>query len=394
MLSPVLAAVFARAGLRLQPEPEFEQVETGEAVRAMERALSPLLRPAVEAALDEGRPSLWTLQPPIVRLESASWQPWKGAVHYELSNQHLSRRYWDADDQRARTVWRWSRQGDDWLRSGWAEYQSFDTEVWEEVQVDWQSVEGVPFPRGLGILGVKDFEGRRERLSLELTQVRLDRDGLAPLEVPEGPLADRVREQWESFYAYPDEAASLSGQFDIRLPGTDGVWLGERRVRGQFSLHGFRGTRWSLWDIDVETDRSREDAQALASALEDRLRLFVGRELGGREPFDVAFAGARLQEEEDGVVRIEGGPFPALRLGEERLQSVFVDAETERRFSWRRLGGEWVPSAIETAGERIEYDWARLGDGWFWPRRVEMIEVFGDDWGPERLSLDKLEVGD
>ena len=27
-----------------------------------------------------------------------------------------------------------------------------------------------------------------------------------------------------------------------------------------------------------------------------------------------------------GVVRIEGGPFPALRLGEERLQSVFVDA--------------------------------------------------------------------
>jgi hypothetical protein len=128
--------------------------------------------------------------------------------------------------------------------------------------------------------------------------------------------------------------------------------------------------------------------------VEDRFRMFAGRDFGGRPPFERAFRRARLERDGDAIVVGGAGVVAGVErveLVEERPARLVLSWGGEREITWKRAGRDLVPAVIATDDEEIRYDWTDLGHGWRWPKEVEMFDVF-PDWGPERIRFSKLEL--
>jgi len=207
--------------------------------------------------------------------------------------------------------------------------------------------------------------------------------------VPTGELADRVRAAWDKAYRYPDEPVDLSGSFGIENPGTDALWGGHRKLTGRFVLHGFRGSRWDSWEIDVKGKFSEQQQRHLGALVEDRIRMGAWRDFSGRLPFDEAFLGARFSLDGNAIA-VENAFCDRLELRDGRIHAVHF-GDIVRFYRYTSIGGALVANHVMTGRrEMIEIKHKRV-KGWVLPTRYEFKHVFRD-WGPETLVLKGLQV--
>lgn len=208
---------------------------------------------------------------------------------------------------------------------------------------------------------------------------------------PTGPLADEVREAWDGFYRYPSMGARLTGTYRATSPGTDGVWVGHKKVAGTFDLATFHSGFWRHSTTTVAGAKvSVSDRAVLINAVEDRFLMWSGRELCWRPLFATAFAGATLTEEEGGWIGIEGlRSWSGIRVVDGRITALRRGKSDVRTIAWIDRDGVLLPTRIEQlgGGGMVEFDWESPAPGWWFPSRAHFTAIFGSDWGPETLEM-------
>lgn len=267
-------------------------------------------------------------------------------------------------------------------------YATHDPRAGRIERFDW--IEGTDFPR------LARRSENREYMGGGTSELLLTFDGWTtnvlplaerrPRRPPVGALADRLRDAWDGSYRYPDPEATLTGRFRIRTPGTDGVWIGRRDVRGTFELARMRGGFWRDASAEVEGRSLTEDERAtLGDAALDRFLMWSSRDLARLPPFEAAFAGATLEQRGAWIV-VEGVAITGVRLEAGRVAALRRRDGRETEVVWKQVKKVWVPVEQRTGAETVSVAWKVLGDGWLLPSEVVFTDVF-TDWGPERMEL-------
>ncbi|MEZ5977416.1 MAG: hypothetical protein R3F34_04270 [Planctomycetota bacterium] len=228
-----------------------------------------------------------------------------------------------------------------------------------------------------------------EDVTITLEDFEASSAPVAELPPPTGPLAEALRAAWDGAYRYPSRDAHVAGTYRVVTPGTDGVWIGRTEVSGSFDLTGFGGGGWRRSTTTVDEEGATDDERAtLANAVDDRIAMWLGRDLCWREPFATTFAGTELAAGDDGWIRVTGSRrIRGVRLRDGRILEIERTQGGRSSYGWSEVGGRLVPSRASNGSEVIEYEWREAADGWLFPERVRMLRVFGDDWGPEVMEF-------
>lgn len=368
-------------------------------VRAdLERVLWAVARPPLDELL-EGEPTLVRRGPrPVVRTERPLVpHDMGGAVAHVVEDGVLVAHAKDPlAGERGEGLparWRWSPGPAPRLLGRIRPQVSTIPSAVREQRIGWQDLGG-----GLWLPTVATDEasewspGIGSRTTMTFTGWRTGAEPAAPGPPPQGPLADRLRAAWDGFYRYPTTEARIEASFRVKNPGTDGVWIGRREVRGSLVLEDMRGGFWASSSAEVREKRATPDDLAiLAGSVLDRVLMWSGRDLCRQPPFDVAFAGATLEEDGRWILA-RGAEVAAVRLEGERVAALRTAFGAEATFRWKEVAGHLVPEARASGGETITVRWKEWRDGWLLPSAVEFEDVFGEDWGPETLELDDVVV--
>ena len=235
--------------------------------------------------------------------------------------------------------------------------------------------------------------GSREVLSFDLWTS--NPAPIADREPPTGELAEKLAAAWDSFYRYPESEVRITGAYRARNPGNDGIWGGERDLKGDFELAAFRGSFWRDAKVDFSGKaRSKHQDAVLENALLDRFLMWSGRDLCRTLPFAEAFAGAQLKLDGNWI-SVTGATVQAVRIVEGRVAAIRDSRGSETSYKWSEVGGFLVPIQSSRGIERLVMKWKRLSDGWLWPKHVEFNDVFTREdypWGPESLEFSKVKV--
>lgn len=286
------------------------------------------------------------------------------------------------------------------LASGWVVTQRSMTDGDSKEEFDY-----VEFEPGLALpIAYRSQNGAGgvvfERALLRLFDVqRSDAPAAAPSAkaLPTGEGVDALRAAWDFGWRYPAEPRRLRGRIEAQTPATDGLWLGRKQVRGELELVGYTGFRpsessWSSYRFELEGTLSDVERLALAMALDDRLRLWAGRDFNGRASFERAFAGATIgAPDAKGRIRIEGSRWASVLVRDGRVVELERRAGGPLELTWKKLGEDWLVVRTEQGSERLEVNFARAANEWV-PSALRFERVFGDDWGPEEFKLGNLRV--
>ena len=218
-----------------------------------------------------------------------------------------------------------------------------------------------------------------------------------PLAPPAGEGVEALRAAWDFGWRYPAHPRRLRARIEAQTPATDGLWLGRKQVRGELELAGYTGFRpwersWSSYRFELEGALSDVERLALAMALDDRLRLWAGRDFNGRASFERTFAGATIgAPDAKGRVKIEGSRLASVLVRDGRVVELDRRVGGPLKLTWKKLGEDWLVVRTEQGSERLDVNFARAGNEWV-PSALRFERVFGDDWGPEEFKLGNLRV--
>ncbi|MBK8975522.1 MAG: hypothetical protein IPM29_06320 [Planctomycetes bacterium] len=290
-----------------------------------------------------------------------------------------------------RIDWRTQRLDDGFVVT---ERRSADgTQLWHSV---WTRVQGVVVPAAYRTARFTATGELSLETVLELGDLHVADDRAGELAAPAGAGVDALRAAWDATWRYPDEPVTLTAEFDIETPGTDLVWVGQKRVRGSLTLTGFRGFRhwgsgWATLTCSFDPSLPATQHGALSAAIHDRLILWAGRDLAGRGPFDEVFAGATIDAPAGGRFAIHGGRYGGVEIADGRVVALEIAPGSWRRTRFAKAGDAQVPNVVTTGIERLRATW-RSVDGYLCPTAFVFERSFGTDWGPEKLTLRNLRL--
>jgi len=215
--------------------------------------------------------------------------------------------------------------------------------------------------------------------------------------LPSGDGVETLRAAWDFGWRYPASPRRLRARIEAKTPATDGLWLGRKQLRGELELAGYTGFRtsergWGSYRFELEGTLSAVERMALGMALDDRLRLWAGRDFNGRASFESTFAGAVIgAPDAKGRFAIEGSRLASVSVRDGRVVELERRSGGALRLSWKKFGDDWLVVRTEQGSEHLEVNFARAGDEWA-PATLRFERVFGDDWGPEEFKLSNLRV--
>ncbi len=226
-----------------------------------------------------------------------------------------------------------------------------------------------------------------ESLSVRFTKIEPGAERPERQVLPTGRVADALRAAWQAFYRYPDAPSDRVVGFEISNDGSSDMWTGARRVTGTVVLRGFTGRSWTSAEFDFDGEMTETLRERLTSVTEGRMRMWPARDICDSPPFDVAFLGATLRPDsaDKSLIHIENGPFRSVRLANGRLMAV-ADEAGERTLKHRRTHDALVPVSSVAGEAEVLVEWARVDSRWVLPKRIELRNVLGPDFGTEVLT--------
>ncbi|MCA8947862.1 MAG: hypothetical protein KDE27_00065 [Planctomycetes bacterium] len=221
------------------------------------------------------------------------------------------------------------------------------------------------------------------------------RDAVAPVP-PAGPGAATLRAIWDSAYRLTSEPIELEARFEVRNPGTDLIWRGQKKLSGKVQVRGF-GRNLVHADFDFDGELSAELRLGLAAAIRDRWLLWYSRDPNCRAAFDEQFEGATIADKTtSGEFPIENGrgiervrTRDGVLVGFERAGGVAVRVQTAKigdRVAVTRIEedfGKWQSA--------IAVELTPVG-GHLLPKKLVLERVFDRRWGPETLTFQSWKV--
>ncbi|MBK8101240.1 MAG: hypothetical protein IPK26_29515 [Planctomycetes bacterium] len=240
----------------------------------------------------------------------------------------------------------------------------------------------------------------REMVEVTFRCGPLRQRGEQPAGPPQGLGIDEVRKAWQNGYAWSKDPVPLRARFEIKTPGTDLIWQGEKRLIGSLHLGEFTGMRqdgtgWRSCTPVVEKKGIGPELQArLAQAIEDRLRLLAWRDFAGRLPFEVAFAGARMLPADGraGTWTVTNCEFEEVEVKDGLIVRLRQAGGQDRRIDWQKLDGTMLPVRVTQGEAKVSITWKRVEGACFLPTDVRFEGLFGKQWGPETLRLSELSI--
>lgn len=214
---------------------------------------------------------------------------------------------------------------------------------------------------------------------------------------PTGEGVETLRAAWDFGWRYPTQPRRLRARIEAQTPATDDVWLGRKQVRGELELAGYTGFRpwersWSSYRFELEGALSDIERLALGMVLDDRLRLWAGRDFNGRASFERAFANATIgAPDAKGRIAIEGSRLASVLVRDGRVVEIERRTGGPLELTWKKLGEDWLVVRTQQGSERLDVNFARAGNEWV-PAALRFERVFGDGWGPEEVKLGNLRV--
>lgn len=373
--------------------------ESAEALRrAIAEAFAPVRRPSPERAVAVGLPSLLERgQVARVRCDAPPSGERGPAEVYEVEGGVILRRSDAEAPQSIQETWTTQKRGEGYVVTGTELRQDAlnGGKPSDTARYEYGEVAGRVVPARY--VRTTDWTGASPDVTtLDLTDVTLD--GVSPLpDVVDAPA--EVREAWEGVYRDPVTPVDLTARFVVESGGGEDLWLGERRVSGRLTLHGFTGfrpdpTRWERASLEVEGNLPGEKRRALAALVEDRLMIWAHRSFSARAPFDVAFRGAtvRARTGAAGVYDVTNGPCATLRIEDRRLVEWDAPALVGGTIGYARVGATWVANALKRGISQVTARFQDAGGGWLVPVEMRFERIFGPDWGPETVTLSEVRL--
>lgn len=207
---------------------------------------------------------------------------------------------------------------------------------------------------------------------------------------PTGDGVDALREAWQHGARVPSEPLRITAQLDVRTPGTDGVWNGHQRVRGEVRMVGV-GRACRELVFESSDDLAAEVERTLASVVYDRFLMWFGQDFNDREDFDALFAGATVGAPRRGVFEVRGCRVAEVQVDDGRVTRLLFANGAERTFRWGKVGSRPVVTQVRSGDATVEMQFADV-DGHLLPTKIEFERQFGRDWGPEVITLRRLQV--
>ncbi len=195
----------------------------------------------------------------------------------------------------------------------------------------------------------------------------------------------------------PEARRRLTARFVVEQPGTDFMWRGQAKVAGTVRFEQFRGflndaSGWREVTVELDGALTPELEQALIFAFSDRLLMWAQPDWNGRRDFAVEFAGATIAAPDaDGRIALVGHPYAAIHVRDGRVAEIEERGGARRKFTWSKVGDQQLVTRIEVGEERLEARFTKIGDRLL-PDRIEFRNVFGKQWGPERIEFKELRI--
>ncbi|MCC6672391.1 MAG: hypothetical protein IT458_15110 [Planctomycetes bacterium] len=237
---------------------------------------------------------------------------------------------------------------------------------------------------------------------LALSDLRFDGQGAVAVRAPTGEGAAALRALWDTAYRLPEAPIEIAAGFEVTHPGSDLIWLRQKRVKGTVTMTGI-GRHLQALHLECEGRLPPEVEMALGAAFRDRLLMWHSRDFNDRATFESFFAGATIHAADaTGTFRIENGPVLEVQ-GEGGLVRGWSTRDATTRFTYERIDGRMAVTRIEstlgTAGSRSQERWTetvkvtltKVGNHLL-PSMLRFERIFGRDWGPETITLKDLKV--
>lgn len=215
---------------------------------------------------------------------------------------------------------------------------------------------------------------------------------------PKGPGVEGLRAAWGALYRHGGRTVELSARVRATNPGTDGTWLGVRKVEGRLALHGFRGlsVNSAMWDdpevvVDGKFDAST--ANGLGFAIVDRIVLWAGRDPAAFPAFEEQFLGATItRDAERDFYRSDTGSVRGVLVEGGKITRLVLRGGYERTITWSPTPQGLVATRVVTGTEVLEAKWSEVAKGYWFPTELELRGTFGPEWGPETLKFEAVQV--
>jgi hypothetical protein len=235
---------------------------------------------------------------------------------------------------------------------------------------------------------VQDNTPVGESWSLEVAfhEVRRDASAGAPVA---SPATEIVRGAWNSGYRYPGTRIDCTCRF-VAKAGKDGLWRGVKEVKGRITFTDWDGHSSGTKLVEVDGVPDEALRNTLAWTVEDRVRMWTGRDFAARGSFDAFFAGASFAEREStpGVFDVANGPYSSIVVKDGRIAGFTFLGGGRRVHTWSAVGDQQVVTRVITGTENLTATYVPAG-ALLVPSRMVFKGVFGDEksWGTEELHL-------
>ncbi|MCB9876494.1 MAG: hypothetical protein H6835_02740 [Planctomycetes bacterium] len=228
-------------------------------------------------------------------------------------------------------------------------------------------------------------------VSLHLADLRVTGAVAAPVAAPAGDGVDALRALWDGAPHVATAPLELTAQVEVRTPGTDWVWAGNKKVEGTLHLRGI-GRSCRQLTLDTGGRLGEEAEHTLAAAIFDRFGIWFARDFNDRPAFDELFDGTRIDAADPGgVFHVHDGPVLAVHAKGDRIVRVIYRNGRDLTFTHGKLGALEV---VTTARDHIGTTKVTLQvvDGHLLPARLHFEHIYDREWGPETITLRNLKV--
>jgi hypothetical protein len=356
-------------------------------------AFEDLRRPSTEEAVVAAKPRLVRGgRPAFVAFDG---EPWSGKYRRQLlaaDGGRFVRLGFDTDPRGLRAEWICAPFEGGYVVAGRRHYET-------STQSEPTTIEAWSYAREGALVAPATYSARKtfpaeESIELAFEGVREDGAAAAASRPVDSPAMRAARDAWNAGYRHPGAKVSFSGRLRVKA-GKDLQWRGRKEVKGTFAVTGYSGGGWDACETTVEGEPDENVRSTFRFVIEDRLRMWRGRDYAAREAFEAAFAGAEFSERagEPGVFDATQGRFRTLKVRDGRVVELTFAGGVKRTLHWSKVAGRDAVTKIVTqmydgSAEECAAELAPMGEVLI-PTRMNFKGVFGDEkeWGTEEIAL-------
>lgn len=237
----------------------------------------------------------------------------------------------------------------------------------------YRALGGVQIP--VSYLDVRAYKAmNKQRVErLDLVDVALSQSG--PGSAPAGAGAAALKAAWEAGFRHPDPRPVRLVRIRVKAPAGHAEWQGVQKIVADARIAGDHVFVETLGDKLDGTTR-----EVIASLVAGRLGMWSGVDFARRPDFETAFRDAHIEAGKDGTFRVRNGPYRFVTVKDGRVHALgLLDGRT-RTLLWRKN----VVEQVRQGHEAFTVHYKSPGV----PRRIEIKNRFGPDWGTEVLEIE------